>query len=92
MSKFKLNPSVIDNLSLGGKVDLNLTDNDILALINVLDFTYSTTKYMLSLEEVKGSKAGADDIRKKMENTDMLLMKIYAAVASIGRPDEELLN
>ena len=81
--------SVIEKLTCGERVDLKFDDNDVLDLLEVLNFAYDTANIVLQEEQVKGSPGGAAKIKRYSQLSADLMLKVYATVDMLGAPSKD---
>ncbi len=86
--------SILDGFRRGDVVEkgLKLTDDDVVQLIDVLDFTRNMTKMMLDVEETKSSPGAVEKVNGYLDKTSALLVKIYAAFELFNRPADGEIN
>lgn len=88
MAKLTLDQSVLDNIKRGDKVRLVYTDDEVIAMLELLGFAFETAKYVLDIEVAKGSPEGTEKIRRYMRNAEKLLLRTYANIAMHGAPED----
>jgi len=92
MAKFDLDQSIVDNLKRGDRVNFILKDDEILALLDVLSFAHDTAKFVIELEKTKGTPGGIEKLTRYLKNSEQLVMRVYAAIGMMGKPNDDLLN
>jgi hypothetical protein len=86
----------------GGKMKNNETYDEVMTLdvslseleklFDVLEFAYQTSKYLLAIEETKGSPGAIQKLTKHVIISKEMIDKLMLVVASVGRPSDEELN
>lgn len=84
--------SVIGKLKRGDLVTLKYTDDEILDLLESLNFLFETVSFLMKDEAIKGTPNGVAKLSRIVKMTEGQMVKLYKAIDLMGVPEEHERN
>lgn len=79
--------SVLKGIKRGETVSVELSDDDVMNLLELLNFAFETSKFIIDDAGRTGEKIlGHDKIKRYMFTADDLMVKVYNSVDLQGAP------